>query len=68
MVNADRVKRKLPSLLLDGSTTDKKEWAKRRRIENGLERLRKRKPEKYRILEARLIRDLKDMEKAVFQP
>lgn len=67
MVNADRVKRKLPSLLLNGPTTDKKEWAKRHRIENGLKRLRTRKPEKYRSLEARLIRDLEDMEKAVFQ-
>jgi len=26
MVNADRVKRKLPSLLVDGSTTKKKSW------------------------------------------
>jgi hypothetical protein len=26
MVNADRVKRKLPSLLVDGSTTRKKSW------------------------------------------
>jgi hypothetical protein len=67
VVNVDRVKRKLPSLLLNGSTTDKKEWAKRWRIENGLERLRRRKPEKYRCLEARLIRDLEDMEKALFQ-
>ena len=67
MVNANRVKAKLPSLLCDGSTTDKKEWAKRHRMENGLRRLRMRNPEKYRSLEARLIRDLEDMEQAVLQ-
>lgn len=68
MVNADRVKKKLPSLLCDGPTTDKKQWAARHRIENRLRRLKKRKPEKYRSLEMRLIRDLEDIEKAVSVP
>jgi hypothetical protein len=68
MVNADRVKRKLPSLLCSGPTTDKKEWAKRHRIEIGLKRLKKRNPEKYHILETRLIRDLEEIEKAVSTP
>ena len=67
MVNAARVMRKLPSLLCNGSTTEKSEWAKRHRIENGLKRLRKRSPEKYYNLENRLIRDLNDFEKAVLE-
>jgi hypothetical protein len=65
MVNADRVKRKLPSLLCDGPTTNKKEWAKRHRIENGLKRLRKQNPARYHSLELRLIRILEDFEKAI---
>ena len=65
MVNVKHVKRKLPSLLCDGPTTDKREWAKRHRIENGLLRLRKQNPAKYHSLELRLIRILKDVEKAI---
>jgi hypothetical protein len=65
MVNADRVKRKLPSLLCDGPTTNKREWARRHRIENGLARLRKYNPEKYQRLELMLIRDLKAIEQAI---
>jgi len=69
MVNANRVKRKLPSLLCDDSTTtkNKSNWAKRHRIENGLKRLRKRKPEKYHALETRLIFALKELEKAALE-
>jgi len=63
MVNADHIKRKFPSLLCDGPTTDKKQWAKKHRIERGLKRLKKRNPDKYNTLELRLIRDLEDMEK-----
>jgi hypothetical protein len=65
MVNADHIKRKLPSLLCNGSTTDKKEWARRHRIENGLKRLQKQDSAKYRSLELRLVRDLEDIEKAI---
>jgi hypothetical protein len=69
MVNAARVAKKLPSLLCDGSTTpsNRGEWAKRHRIENGLKRLKKHSPEKYHSLEARLLRDLEAMEKAVLE-
>ena len=65
MVNAARVMRKLPSLLCNGSTTEKSEWTRRHRIENGLKRLQKNNAEKYYYLENWLIRDLKDLEKAV---
>ena len=67
MVNADPVMRKLPSLLCNGTTTEKSEWAKRHRIENGLKRLKKNNAEKYYSLEHRLIHDLNDFEKAVFE-
>ena len=67
MVNAKRVKRKLPSLLCNGSTSEKGEWARRHRIENGLKRLRKNRAEKYYNLEHRLILILNDLEKAVLE-
>jgi hypothetical protein len=65
MVNVNRVKAKLPSLLCDRSTTNPEEWAKRRRIENGLKRLRRRNSAKYKCLETRLVRDLEALEKAI---
>ena len=67
MVNAKRVMRKLPSLLCNRSTTDKGEWAKRHRIENGLERLRKHNSAKYQTMEFKLILILNDFEKAVLE-
>lgn len=66
MVNVGRVRRKLPALLCDGPTTDKKQWAKKHRIERALTRLQKRNPDKYNILELHLIRDLEALEKAIF--
>jgi hypothetical protein len=67
MINADHIKRKLPSLLCDGPTIDKKQWAKKHRIERGLRRLKKRNLNKYNILELHLIRDLEAIEKAVLE-
>ena len=67
MVDAERVMRKLPSLLCNSSTTEKSEWAKRHRMENGLKRLRKNNAEKFYNLENRLIRALNDLEKAVLE-
>jgi hypothetical protein len=69
LVNADRVKRKLPSLLCDGPTSvkNKDNWAQRHRIENGLDRLMKHKPEKYHSLETRLIFILSEMERAALE-
>jgi len=67
MVDVDRIKKKLSSLLCDGPTTNKKQWAKKYRIERGLRRLKKSNPDKYNVLELRLIRDLEDMEKAVLE-
>ena len=67
MVNVDRVKNKLPSLLCDGPTTDRRFLAARHRIETGLKRLKKKHPEKYRLLELRLISVLEAFEKAVLE-
>ena len=67
MVDAARVMRKLPSLLCKVATTEKSERARRHRIENELKRLQKNNAEKYYSLENRLIRDLNDLEKAVFE-
>ena len=67
MVNVDRVMRKLPSLLCNGATTEKSEWAKRHRIEVGLERLKKHNSAKYQTMEFKLILILKDFEKAVLE-
>ena len=65
MVDVERVMRKLPSLLCNGSTTEKSEWARRHRIENDLKRLKKRSPEIYYNLENRLLLVLTEIEEAV---
>ena len=65
MVNANRVKRKLPSLLIDGATTDKRQWAERARISYRLSRFRKRNPQKYYTLNNRLITVLECFEREV---
>jgi hypothetical protein len=66
MVNADRVKRKLPSLLCNGSTTDKKQWNKHNKIVYRLQRFKKRNPEKFGSLYNKLIAVLEEFENAVF--
>jgi hypothetical protein len=65
MVNVDRVKRKLPSLLIDGNTTSKKHWAARRKIAYRLDKLKRRNSTLYLSIEAKLIMTLRDIEKAV---
>ena len=65
MVNADRVKRKLPSLLVDGSTTEKKSWNSLMRYRYRFQRFKRRNPEKFNSLANRVLADLADIEKAV---
>jgi hypothetical protein len=50
VVNADRVKRKLPSLLCDGPTTDKKQWNQHNKIVYRLQRFKRENPEKFSTL------------------
>ena len=62
MVNADRVKRKLPSLLVDGSTTKKKGWNILMRYRYRYSRFKKKNPEKFNTLANKLIFDLTEFE------
>jgi hypothetical protein len=65
MVNADRVKRKLPSLLIDGETTDKRHWAAHNRVVYQLQQLKKRNPQKFNTLTNKLLMVLEEFERAV---
>jgi hypothetical protein len=64
-VNADKVKRKLPSLLVDGSTTEKKSWNSLMRYRHRFTQFRKRQPEKFNTITSRILFDLTDLEKAI---
>jgi hypothetical protein len=65
LVNADRVKRKLPSLLVEGSTTGKKSWNSLMRYRYRFTQLKRRKPENFNSLTNRILLDLIDLEEAV---
>ena len=65
MVNAARVKRKLPSLLIDGNTTDPEHWKAHNKIAYRIQRLRIHNRGKYDRLNAMLIRVLKEYEAAL---
>ncbi len=65
MVNADRVKRKQPSLLLDGDTDTKSGWRAFMRNRYRYEQFKKRNPEKFNTLTNKVIADLAEIEKAV---
>lgn len=64
-MNADRVKRKLPSLLVDDNTTKKKSWNNLMRYRYRLTQFKKRQPEKFNSITNRILLDLADSEKAV---
>jgi hypothetical protein len=65
LVNAARVKRKLPSLLIDESSTKKKNWNSLMRYRYRFTQLKKRQPEKFDSITNRILFDLVDLEKAV---
>lgn len=65
MVNSDRVKRKLPSLLIDCCTTEKNSWNSLMRYRYRVTQFKKRQPEKFSCLTNRVLADLADLEKAV---
>ena len=65
MVNADRVKRKLPSLLVESSTTGKKSWNSLMRYRYRFTQFKRRQPEKFNSITNRILLDLTDLEKAV---
>ena len=62
MVNADRVKRKLPSLLVDGDTSKRKQWNKFMRNRYRLLQLQKRNPERYNTLTIQLLNLLREID------
>jgi hypothetical protein len=64
-LNADRVKRKLPSLLVDDSTTKKKNWNSLMRYRYRFTQFKKRQPEKFNSITNHILADLEEFEKAV---
>lgn len=64
-MNADRVNRKLPSLLIDGSTTEKKCWNSLMRYRYRFAQFKKHQPEKFNSITNRILLNLSDLEKAV---
>ena len=64
-MKADRVLRKLPSLLVDGSTTEKKSWNSLMCYPYRFTQFKKRQPEKFNSITNRILLDLSDLEKAV---
>jgi len=65
LVNADRVKRGLPSLLVDGSTTGKESWNSLIRYRYRITKFKKLKPEKFNTITNRILLDLINLEKAI---
>jgi hypothetical protein len=64
-LNADRVKRKLPSLLVNDSTTKKNNWNSLMRYRYRFIQFKKRHPERFNAITNRILLDLTDLEKAV---
>jgi len=65
MVNADRVKKKIPSLLADSDTSKRKNYNAFFRERYRLQQFKKRNPEKCDTLTNKIIADLNELEKAV---
>jgi hypothetical protein len=65
LVNSDRVKRKLPSLLVEGSTAKKKSWNSFMRYRYRFTQFKKQQPEKFNSITIRILSDLTDLETAV---
>lgn len=66
MVNANHVKRKLPSLLCAGPTTAKGNWNQHNKIVYRLQRFKTRNPKKFDTLYNDLISVLEKFERALF--
>jgi hypothetical protein len=63
-LNADRVKRKLTSLLVDGSTTEKKSWNSFMRYRYQFAQLKKQQPGKFNSITNRILVDLMGFRKS----
>jgi hypothetical protein len=65
-VNADRIKRKLSSLLVDDcSNRHKKSWNKFMKSRYQIEQFKKKNPDKFNNLTNDIIADLTELERAV---
>jgi hypothetical protein len=64
LVNADKVKRKLPNLLLDGNTSTINGWKAFMRYRYHFEQFKRRNPEEFNSLTNRVLADLAEFEKA----
>lgn len=67
MVNTNRVKKKIPSLLLDSNSTTKQGWRDLMRNRYHYAQFNKRNPERCNILIDKIVTDLKELEKAVLK-
>ena len=65
MVNADRVKRKLPCLLFDKNTNSLDGWKAFMRNRSHFQQFKKRHPDKFSSLTNGVLADLAEFEKAV---
>lgn len=68
MVNANSVKRKLASLLVNEkncTNRNKKGWRAYKRYQCRLEKFKKKQPEKFNTLTNKVIADLTEIDKAV---
>ncbi len=65
MVNTSRIKRKIPSLLLDSDSTTKKGWRDLMRNRYHYAQFKRQNPERCNTLIDKIVTDLKELEKAV---
>jgi hypothetical protein len=65
VVKADKVKRKLPSLLLDVNTNNKKGWKAFIRLRYQFEQFKKRYPEKFKTFRNKFTADLDELKEAI---
>ena len=65
MVNAARVKKKIPSLLVNGNTTEKAYYNKLMRMRYGFIKLERKNRNKYNAVVNRVVAALVEAEKAI---
>jgi hypothetical protein len=64
-LNAKRIKCNLPSLLVDGSTTEKNSWNSLMRYRYRFAKFKERQPQKFNFITNRILLDLADLEKVL---
>jgi hypothetical protein len=64
-LNADRVKKKIPALLIDGNSSEKNNFNKFMRLRYGFYQFQKRKPERCSDLTNRLMNVLEEIDREI---